>query len=307
MGKITAGAGSTKKAELLRYKYRLARLVLLISTVFGGLNAAFVLVDQAIFYARFAFVLPYGLMLDCLFWTGKLYTPAEYEAYFGMTSADFLHQDAIYLYAVCALVAVAVLLVCWALSKKHAWALIVGCALMALDCVFVISFLGLSLNVVTELVMHVLMLVVMVVGIVAHYRLKFMEWMGEDVPIEELAPVPTAVTAAFEAGEAAVIHAEPPMQEIGDSSALHPMDFGAKSKILLACDVGEYAICYRRLGSINELAINNMVYDTVDTGRHEQPHELHARLDGHDIAVGLSKDGNIYVRFDGEIVKKKPR
>ena len=105
----------------------------------------------------------------------------------------------------------------------------------------------------------------------------------------------------------AVAEAAQPAQETGNSPVLHPMDYGAKSKILLACDVGAYAICYRRFGSINELAINDMVYDTVDTGKNEQPHELHARLDGHEIAVGLGEDANIYVRFDGEVVKKKPR
>ena len=307
MGKITAGAGSTKKAENLRYRYRLARLVFLIATVFGALNAAFLLIEKVNFYSPFAFILPYGLMLDSLFWTGRLYTLADYETYYGMTTENFLHQDTVYMYAVVVLIAVAFMVVCWALSKKHAWALIVGCAIMALDVGEVLWYHGFSLNQPTELVMHVLILIVMVWGIVAHYRLKFMEWADEDVPIAETAPVPTDVIAAFEAGEAAVVQMEQPVQETGDSAALHPMDFGAKSKILLACDVGEYAICYRRLGSINELAINNMVYDTVDTGKNEQPHELCARLDGHDIAVGVSKDRNIYVRFDGEVVKKKPR
>lgn len=288
MGKITAGAGSTKKAEMLRYRYRLARLVLLIATVFGGLNAAFALIDHAVFYSRVAFVLPYGLMLDGLFWTGKLYAPCDYEAYFGMTAEDFLHQDTIYLYVVCALIAVVVLLVCWALSKKHAWALIAGCAVMALDCVFVISFLGLSLNVVTELVMHALMLVVMIMGIVAHFRLKYMEWSGETVqPFGKKAEAEAAAPAP--------------------SPVLHPMDYGAKSKVLLACDVQGYAVCYRSQGRFCELAVNRMVYDTVDAGRYCQPHELCAYVDGHEIAVELGSDSVIYVRFDGEVITKKPR
>ena len=58
MGKITAGAGSTKKAELLRSNYRIARLGLLIATVLSALNCIFAFFEGVFyFYSEFSYCL----------------------------------------------------------------------------------------------------------------------------------------------------------------------------------------------------------------------------------------------------------
>ena len=290
MGKITAGAGSTKKAELLRSNYRIARLGLLIATVFSALNCIFAFFEGVFyFYSEFSYCFPLAMINNARFQTGMMYTLEEYEQMFGLTQSDFLHPDFLLLDGSFALIAIAALVVCWVLSKKHVGALIAAAVLLGVDILFGIYWYNFSITYFTEYLFPGMLLASLIIGIVSHYRLKFIEWTAEDV----------TVPAVAEAAQLA--------QETGNSPVLHPMDYGAKSKILLACDVGAYAICYRRFGSINELAINDMVYDTVDTGKNEQPHELHARLDGHEIAVGLGEDANIYVRFDGEVVKKKPR
>jgi hypothetical protein len=290
MGKITAGAGSTKKAELLRSNYRIARLGLLIATVFSALNCIFAFFAGVFyFYSEFSYCFPLAMINNARFQTGMMYTPEEYEQMFGLTQSDFLHPDFLLLDGSFALIAIAALVVCWVLSKKHVGALIAAAVLLGVDILFGIYWYDFSITYFTEYLFPGMLMASLIIGIVSHYRLKFIEWTGEDVTVP------------------AVAETAQPAQETGNSPVLHPMDYGAKSKILLACDVGAYAICYRRFGSINELAINDMVYDTVDTGKNEQPHELHARLDGHEIAVGLGEDGNIYVRFDGEVVKKKPR
>ena len=284
MGKVTAGAGSTKKAEILRMRYRAARMSLFILTAFSAINIFFVLIAHVTVYAPFSVTLPYGLVLLGLFWTGKLYTPEEYDAYFGMTPEELLSSDVIYIYIGCALVVLAVLVVCWALSKKHAWALIAGCALMALDTVSVPVFLGVDLNRgLTELLMHALAVGIMIAGIVAHYKLRIVEWMSED-------PVRDADNTA----------AHP------DTPALHAIDYSAKGKIIMIYDIEGYTVCYRRVGRIYELAVNKMVYDTVDAGPYEQPHELCAYVEGHEIMVGTSAD-TAYIRFDGEVIRKKQR
>ena len=286
MGKVTAGAGGTKKAELLRMRYRTARTSLLIAAVFGALNTVFLFFENAQFYSPFALMFPQGLMWDCLFWTGKLYTPADYQAYFGMTQNDFLHPDTVYLYAVICLIAIAAIVVCWALSKKHVWALIVGTALMTLDTVSVLWFYDVSWMRLTEYAVRVLMLVILILGVAAHYRLKFIEWTGEDVTV---------------ASDAELLAQRP------DSPALHALDYGTKSKIIMIYDIEGYTVCYRRVGRINELAVNKTVYDTVDAGPYEQPHELCAYIDGHEITVGTGSDTQSYIRFDGEVVKTSKR
>jgi hypothetical protein len=50
-----------------------------------------------------------------------------------------------------------------------------------------------------------------------------------------------------------------------------------------------------------------MVYDTVDTGAYEQPHELCAYLEGHEFVVGTGADAQAFIRLDGEVIRKKQR
>ena len=56
-----------------------------------------------------------------------------------------------------------------------------------------------------------------------------------------------------------------------------------------------------------ELVINGMVYDLLETGLVEPPHELCAYLDGHEIAAGTGADSYAFIRFDGEVLKRKLR
>ncbi len=295
MGKLTAGAGSTKKAEILRTRYRVARMSLFTAIVFSVLNCIFTFFGS-LFYSEFSFSFPLAMIDNGRYLTGMMFTPEEYAQMFGMTQADFLHPEFLLLEAGFALLAVAVLVVCWVLSKKQVGALIAAAALLGADMLFEVYWYDFSVHYLAEYLLPGVLMAVLIIGIVSHYRLKFIEWTGDD-------PAP----ALAESAGPVAMQAEGAVHTLSASPVLHPMDFGAKSKILLACDVEAYAICYRRLGTVNELAINNMVYDTVDTGRHEQPHELSACVDGHEIAVGLGEDANIYVRFDGGIIKKKPR
>ena len=288
MGKITAGAGSTKKAGTLRLWYRLARMSLLITTVFGALNTVFLLIENAVFYSAFGCSFPYGVMWDGLFWTGKLYSSADYLAYFGLTSADMLHPDYLFVLGALALLAVGALVACWVLSKRYVGALIAGTALMVLDTGALLWFFDVSATYLTEYVMRVLLLTVLILGIVAHYRLQFIEWMGES---------PT--TAPIRDAEGVAQRPNTPV--------LHAADYAAKSKIIMIYDIEGYTVCYRRVGRINELIINKMVYDTVDSGAFDQPHELYACVDGHEFAVGTGADAQAYICFDGAVVRKRAR
>lgn len=286
MGKVTAGAGSTRKAATLRMRYRMARTALLIATVFGALNPIFLFFDNVTFYSPFACVFPYGIMWDGMFWTGQLYSSADYQAYFGLTSANMLSPEYLFVVGTFAFLAVAAFATCWVLSRWHAWALVVGTALMVLDTGALLWFFDVSLQYLSEYVMRVLLLVILIMGVVARYRINFIEWTGEDPTVE-----PGTQDAACRP----------------ETPALHGMDYSVKGQIIMISDIQGYTVCYRRVGRINELVINRMVYDTVDAGQYEQPHELRACVDGHEFVVGTGADAQSYIRFDGEVVKKRER
>ena len=286
MGKITAGVGSTKKAGTLRMRYRIARMSLLIATVFGALNPIFLFFDNVNFYSPFACMFPYGIMWDGMFWTGQLYSSADYQAYFGLTAADMLHPDYLFVLGALAALAVIAFAVCWVLSGRYVAALVVGTVLMVLDTVALFWFFDVSLVYLAEYAMRVLLLVILIMGIVAHYRLQFMRWMGEETTV----PLDADGMAAHP-----------------DTPALHTLDFSDKGKIIMIYDIEGYTVCYRKVGRICELAINKMVYDTVDTGAYEQPHELCAYVDGHEFVVGTGADAQAFIRLDGEVIRKKQR
>lgn len=296
MGKITASADSTRRAEFLRLQYSIARIGLLAAIVLTLLNCIFAFFDS-VFFSSLSWVFPYAILSDALFSTGRMYTPREYEEYWDMTSADMMHPDYIYLVAGIALAVIGVLVVCWIFSKKQVGWMIAAAALLVADRMFVLYWYPVTIDFLSLFILAACLLGVLINGIVAYYRLKVIAWTSEDPAPQETVP----------AGQECVAQGKDTRQPTSDSPVLHPVDYRAKSKILLACDVQGYAVCYRRVGRINELAINKMVYDTADTGRHQQPHELRARVDGHEIMVGMDASSQIYVRFDGELVKKKAR
>ena len=288
MGRITAGVRSTLKADRLRFGYRVARLGLIASTVLCALNciARFF---GGFFYSTFTWVFPYAMITDGLFWTGHLYTPGEYQSYWGISSQDF--QDPSYLYTMIlvALLGLGVLTACCIVSKKHVWGLIVAVSLVVADKLFMLIWYEDSLEFHTDYAMAACLLTVLIIGIVSFFKLRMLEWAGEPVSLV------TSQKPSDIDGEAV------------DSPVLHTVDYGQKSKILMLKSVQGYMICYRKIGNIRELEINKKVYDTVDAGRYGQPHELCAYVGGHEITVGLDVDGSKYMCFDGETVGKVKR
>lgn len=92
----------------------------------------------------------------------------------------------------------------------------------------------------------------------------------------------------------------------GDTVALRSAAPAEKQKILLSADRGEYRICYRRVGKVNELIVNGRVYDEYKA-LVEFEHALCATVDGHEIEAGLTADSDSYILFDDEILAEKKR
>ena len=101
---------------------------------------------------------------------------------------------------------------------------------------------------------------------------------------------------------------EPPalVKSEEESIALRHADMDVKCKILLEAKVKGYAICYRRVKSVNELVINGLVY-AEKKGVIEFQHALRATVDGHVIVAGLDDLSYSYIEFDGELVNYKER
>ena len=134
MGRITAGVNTTVKADKLRFGYGVARLGLLVSAIMSALNCLFIIFFNGLYYSGFAFTCPYLLVCDGLFWTGKMYTPDEYYAYWCMTSTDMTDMFYLYMTIGIALFAIGVLVVCYVFSKKYVGFLIAAVVLLAAYC-----------------------------------------------------------------------------------------------------------------------------------------------------------------------------
>lgn len=289
MGRITAGVNTTVKADKLRFGYGVARLGLLVSAIMTALNCFFITFFNGLYYSGFAFTCPSLLVNDGLFWTGKLYTPEEYYAYWGLTSTNMTDMFYLYMTIGVALLAIGVLVVCYVFSKKYVGFLIAAVVLLAADKLYAFIYLGPSWEILPGIMLAAGLFAVLLIGIVSHFWLRMLEWASE--------PISPATSQ------------KPPEMdgEAVNSPVLHTVDYRQKSKILMLKRVEGYMICYRKIGTVRELEIDKKVYDTVDAGKHEQPHELCAYLDGHEITVGLDMDGARYVCFDGETVGKVRR
>lgn len=88
--------------------------------------------------------------------------------------------------------------------------------------------------------------------------------------------------------------------------AIRSADYSVKSKILLEAMIGKYTICYRRIKNVNELVINDIVYDEKK-GIIEFEHNLSAVIDGHTIEAGYDNESYSYIIFDGERIAEKKR
>lgn len=91
-----------------------------------------------------------------------------------------------------------------------------------------------------------------------------------------------------------------------DSQPLRRAGTPKKERIFFKVSSLGYEICYRRMGSVNELIVNGFVYDEWK-GVVEFSHTLSARLDGHVFTAGLDKNDVSFVAVDGIRLAEKTR
>lgn len=184
-----------------------------------------------------------------------------------------------------AVVLITLYFLCWLMSKKHPRWLIVALVLFILDVLAMICFFLLAEEAsgIVDVLFHGWVLCYLIIGISSAAKLKKM-------PAEEPAL------------EAVALECEP----VADSVPLRRIGEDEKCRILLEHTYGSYHVVYRRVKRMNQLVINDYIYDEIELLA-EPAHSLSARIGGHDIVVGFDGVGYSYLTVDGERVAKKMR
>lgn len=153
--------------EKLTSRYNSARHNILLVIAFTVINCVLCAAGSGSYFL-FSAAIPYYLVTDGLYWTGKM--PAEWYG------ADFQPDpDNSYLY-ICLAVSVAVLAffaLSWFLSKKHGYGWLVAALLLfAADTFAMFYFFGFSADMIMDFVFHAWVLVSLTSGIIAAINLK---------------------------------------------------------------------------------------------------------------------------------------
>ena len=278
-----SNAPQTQRQALVN-KYSAARSNLLIVVAFSLVNILMLATNSGTYFL-FSASVPY-LLTDIGMGLCGMYPPEYYEGLEGMYILD---KSVFAILFVISLLILGVYLICWIFSKKKCGFLITALVLFSIDTVVMLLSYGLSS--IVDLVFHVWIIVILSMGINAHFKLK------------KLPPEENVIEGEFneisENGEA--------NPALSDSVALRPVDPTVKARIFIEYEMYGYQITYRRVKRTNELVINGYVYAEY-TALMEMPHMLNANLGGHSFAAGM--DGTTsrsIMMVDGMIVKTKMR
>ena len=266
--------------QMLTSRVSAARSNLLLVIIFSLVNILLLATNSGVYFL-FSASIPYLFVSLGMFFCGRF--PKEYyEGEFqGMV---FAHDSLFWIMLVIALLMVGVYLLCWFLSRKGSIKpLVVALVFFSIDTL--IMLLNGGLSALGDLIFHVWAIVIFVMGIKAHSRLR-------TLPADE--HIEAEFTDVTEGAEAA------------SSPILRPADTTVKARVLLEAEVYNYHILYRRVKKTNELVINGNVYSEY-TATLEMPHELRAVVDGHLISTGSDVTNHCYITVDGNTITRKIR
>lgn len=275
--------------QALVSKYSAARSNLLLIVVFTALNLLLLATNSGTYFL-FSASVPYLIGDLGMFLCGRY--PEEY--YEGLEGMFFLDTSFFVIMMVIAFLILALYMLCWFFSKKNnvKW-LIVALVLFSIDTLVMFFAYGLAADMIVNVIFHVWVIVILAMGIKAHYKLKSLP--QDDVIEAEFSELPAE---GGEGGEGA--------RALPGSTPIREADTAVKARILLDGQVYGHDIVYRRVKRTNELVIDGKVYDEY-TALSEMPHMLTATIDGHTYAAGLDNASHSYMMVDGQTVKSKMR
>lgn len=165
--------------EQLTNKYMSARHNLLLVVIFTAVNIG-LLVAQSNSYFLFSASIPYYLVDLGMFLCGKY--PMEYYAELGMV--EFFPNSFLVVMIVIAVVILAMYLLAWIFSKKPrvGW-MIFALVIFALDTLFMLLIMGISADMILDIVFHAWVVISLINGIVSYSKLKK---LPEEAPEEQL-------------------------------------------------------------------------------------------------------------------------
>lgn len=264
-------------------RYNRSRMNLLLVVVFTAINLI-LLVTNADTYFLFSAFIPYFITVMGMLLCGRF--PEEY--YDGMEDMVFLDNSAFVILLIISVVLTLLYLLAWIMSgKKRVGWLIFALVFFGLDTIGMLVLNGIAVDSVIDILFHAWVIVDLILGIRAHYKLKKM-------PVEEAQP------AEYSEGASEAINTE-----TQNSPVIRVADPAVKHRVLLETRVLNFDICYRRVKHTNELVINGNIYDEVE-GVVEYPHTLKAQIDGHSIEASYNGNYSI-ISVDGERAAKKLR
>ena len=143
-------------------------------------------------------------------------------------------------------------------------------------------FLGISSDMILDLVFHGWVIVSLIMSISAYFKMKKLSDEVVNVAAQEVE------------------------ESLSDSAVLRMADMEMKARVLLEAEVPGYRIVYRRVKKTNELVVNGRVYDEY-VAMVEFPHTLTAVIDGHKVEVCYDNTSHMYIYFDGQQLAEKMR
>ena len=273
-------------------KYKASRANLLLVVIATAINM-FLIATGSDTYFLFSAFIPYFLTTIGMVQCGLL--PPEYYEY-PMEDYIFYDKSLFVALLIISIILTSLYLLAWFMSKKNrvGW-LIFALVFFGLDTLGMLIFNGFAAESIIDIVFHAWIIYYLVVGIIAHNKLRNYPYEDEPVMAYENA-IPQA-----EAAEGV----EPESVSVQNSPILRKADKDVKHRVLLQKRMFNMDICYRRVKRVNELVINGNVYDEFEALA-EPAHTLEAYVDGHHIEAVYNGTHSI-INIDGKEVVKKIR
>ena len=277
----------SSNSQILANRYNSARYDVLAIAIFTFINLI-LLAGGGDVYFVFSASIPYGIASLVRYMCG-LYPEELYEG--GYAAYEFLEPAVFYVVlAIAAVITLFYVLFFIFSSKNRVGWLIAALSFFSADTLFMLWYYGLTIDMLMDVVFHAIVIVILAMGISAHYKLK-------KILVEEPMVYETVEGQTDDLGRADF--------DRPDSTAIRTADMTVKSRVLLEVKAFDHVIVYRRVKTVNELVIDGYVYDEY-VARMEMPHVLTANIDGHAIAVGYN--GNMsYATIDGQQAATKAR
>lgn len=174
--------------QLLESKYASARHNILLIVAFTVVNII-LLVAQSNTYFLFSAYLPY-LIVDFGMVLCGMY-PAEYYGE-DLSGIEFLDKNFLTVMLVIAAVVLILYLLSWIFSKKSrvGW-MILALVFFGIDTIAMLALNGIALDMIVDIVFHVWVVVSLIGGVSAHYKLKKLPEEQEEQSVEVLAEAQT--------------------------------------------------------------------------------------------------------------------